>query len=164
MHALWRTNKEITDIYRRNAQTVFRVCTLFFRGNVQDAEDAVQTTFLKLMQDETPFHSPAHERAWLIVTAGNVCKDMLRLGWRTKVDLDEEAIHRQSAPIAMDETLRLVMALPDKLKTAVYLHYYEGYSVREIAGHMGKSEPTVWRYLHDGRERLKAAWKEEEAL
>lgn len=164
MRSLWRTNKEITEIYRRQVKTVFRVCMLFFYGNASDAEDAVQATFLKLMKDETRFRSTEHERAWLIVTAGNVCKDMRKSGWRTLVELDEDALLLRQAGPGPDETLQSVMALPGKYKTAVFLHYYEGYSAKEIARCMGKAEPTVRRYLAAGRALLRQALKEEESL
>lgn len=36
------------------------------------------------------------------------------------------------------------MELPDKCKTAVYMHYYEGYTSGEIAEAMGKSRASVW--------------------
>ncbi len=143
MRSLWRTNEEIAAIYRRNIQTVFRVCALYFHGNSHDAEDAVQTTFLRLMKDTTRFASAEHEKAWLIVTAGNVCKNILKSGWRRHVDMDDAALQRATAPIVTDELFQSVMALPDQYKTAVYMHYYEGYSVREIANCLGKTEPTV---------------------
>ena len=162
MHSLWRTNKEIAEIYRRNVKTVFRVCALFFNGSAHDAEDAVQTTFLRLMKDTTQFRSTEHEKAWLIVTAGNVCKNMQKSGWQRHVDMDEAALAQQAAPLTIDETFASVMTLPGKYKTAIYLHYYEGYSCREIADCMGKAEPTIRRYLREGRDLLKRSLKEGE--
>lgn len=121
MRSLWRTNKEIAEIYRRNVKTVFRVCVLFFRGNAHDAEDAVQTTFLRLMKDTTPFRSTEHEKAWLIVTAGNVCKNILTSGWRKHVDMDEAALQQQAVQLEIDETFASVMMLPGKYKMAIYM-------------------------------------------
>ena len=162
MRSLWRTNKEIAEIYRRNVKTVFRVCVLFFKGNAHDAEDAVQTTFLRLMKDTTRFRSAEHEKAWLIVTAGNVCKNMLTSGWKRHVDMDEATLQQQTVPLTIDETFASVMALPGKYKTAIYMYYYEGYSAKEIANYMGKNESTIWRYLRDGRDLLKLSLKEDE--
>ena len=164
MRSLWRTNKEIADIYDRHAGTVYRVCMLFFRGSAPDAEDAVQTTFLKLMKDATRFSSAEHEKAWLIVTASNVCRNVLASGWKKRVDMDERAMLERAAPFDADETLGSVMALPDKYKTAIYMYYYEGYSCREIAASMGKREHSVWGYLHAGRRLLKDTLKEEMRL
>lgn len=100
MRVLWRTNEEITQIYLRQADTVYRVCALFFPGSGADAEDAVQSTFLRLMKYRTTFESREHEKAWLIVAASNVCRRMLANGWRRRVDMDEGAAERQAAPFA----------------------------------------------------------------
>ena len=162
MRSLVRTQKEITEAYERNVDTVYRVCFLFFRGNRADAEDAVQTTFLRLAQEPKPFRDAEHEKAWLIVTAGNICRDMLSSGWRRRVVMDEQLIERSTVPFEMDETLQSVMALPDNDKTAIYLFYYEGYSAKEIAGYMGKSVASVWGYLHSGRTLLRTMLQEEE--
>ena len=161
MRSLVRTHREITEIYDRNVDTVYRVCFLFFRGNRADAEDAVQTTFLRLAQEPKPFRDAEHEKAWLIVTAGNICRDMLSSGWRKRVVMDEQLMGGSAIPFEIDETLQSVMALPDHYKTAIYPFYYEGYSAKEIAGYMGKSVASVWGYLHSGRTLLKTMLKGE---
>ena len=161
MRPLGRTEKEIIAIYERNVDTVFRVCFLFFRGNRADMEDAVQTTFLRLTQETKPFCDEEHEKAWLIVTAGNVCRDMLRSGWRRRVVMNAQLMEGNAVPFEIDETLQSVMALPDRYKTAIYLFYYEGYSASEIAGYMGKNVASVWGYLHAGRNLLRTMLKEE---
>ena len=159
MRPLGRTYQEIAAIYERNVDTVYRVCFLFFRGNRADVEDAVQTTFLRLTQQTKPFCDTEHEKAWLIVTAGNICRDMLGSGWRKRVVMDEQQIEQSAVPFETDETLQSVMELPDQYKTAIYLFYYEGYSAKEIAGFMGKTVASVWGYLHSGRTLLKTMLK-----
>ena len=47
------------------------------------------------------------------------------------------------------------MALPENYRDAVYLYYYEGYSVREIAGLLGRSESAVNAHLSRGRQKLR---------
>ena len=74
--------------------------------------------------------------------------------------MDEQSVQRLTVPFNVDETLQSVMALPDKYKTAIYMFYYEGYSAKEIAGYMGKTESSVWGYLHQGRNLLKRTLKE----
>ena len=54
------------------------------------------------------------------------------------------------------ELVDLVMELPKNWRISIYLHYYEGYPVREIAQMMGKSENTVSAYLAKGRKRLRS--------
>lgn len=156
-----RATDEIVSIYSRNADTVYRVCMMFFKGKRYDAEDAAQTAFLKLMDSGISFRSPEHEKAWLIVTASNVCRDMLRATWRKREELDASQLAAAPLPYQDDDILSSVMALPDNCKTAVYMYYYEGFSCGEIARAMGKTTASVWGYLHKGRAMLRDALKEE---
>lgn len=50
--------------------------------STDDAQDICQTVFLKLLQKPRAFSSPEHEKAWIIRTAVNLCKDHLKSGWR----------------------------------------------------------------------------------
>ena len=144
--------EEIGEIYHRHMKTVYRVCFVYLK-NPADAEDAVQSTFIKLMEHTKPFQNTEHEKAWLIVTAANHCKDLLRHWWRKTAPIDEAV----SAPAFFkpDETLQKVLDLPEKIKIAIYLYYYEGYSTVEIARMMKKNQSTVRGYLRTGRELLK---------
>ena len=64
---------------------------------------------------------------------------------------------------AQSELFRQVMSLPPKYRAAVYLHYYEGYSVKEIAGLLGAKASTVQTWLMRARGQLKTKLKEAEA-
>jgi len=124
--------------------------------NQHDTEDMVQNTFIKLMKDNTKFQSEEHEKAWLIRTATNLCKDYFRSWWSKKrVSMDAAAELATDESQLMDDALKMVLALPDKYKTAIYMYYYEGYSTVEIAKILGKKESTVRGYLHTGRKLLK---------
>lgn len=156
-----RTNHDITQIYERHADTVYRVCFLFLQGRAMDIEDALQSTFLRLLHDGTRFRGDEHEKAWLIVTASNVCRDMLRSAWKRRVSVHSKLAEPFAVPFDIDETAECVMSLPSHIKTAIYMFYYEGYSAREIGHALGKSENSVWGYLHKGRALLKDMLKEE---
>ena len=54
-----------------------------------------------------------------------------------------------------NDVLEAVMALPENYREAVYLYYYEGYSVREIASLLGRSESAVNAHLSRGRQKLR---------
>lgn len=158
---LIRSDKKITQIYKRHIDTVYRVCFLYMRNSSFDLEDAVQTTFLKLIHSSKSFENTEHEKAWLIVAAGNVCKNMLKTAWNRRVNLAVDIESIQDTVFHIDDTLTSVLALPDKYKTSIYLHYYEGYSGGEIAKIIGKKESTVYSYLHRGRKMLSDMIKEE---
>ncbi|MDR0916080.1 MAG: RNA polymerase sigma factor [Oscillospiraceae bacterium] len=147
------TTTEIEQIFDRRADTVYRVCYAFLR-NRTDAEDAVQDTFVRLMRYAPEFREPEHEKAWLIRVASNVCKNMLKHPTRRQDSLDDHE-HLQAPTHEPDATLACVLNLPERLKTCVYLHYYEGYSSVEIARLFGMPESTVRNRLRDARQILK---------
>ncbi len=146
-------NSQILDIYNRHVDTVYRVCYSFMK-NRTEAEDMVQETFLKLLTHPMEFESQRHERAWLIVTASNVCKDALRKWWRhpgrlTELDGAEGMTVTMENPVA-----EAILALPENAKTVVYLYYYEGYSTGEIAKHLRCPEATIRSRLARARKQL----------
>ncbi|MDR3208000.1 MAG: RNA polymerase sigma factor [Oscillospiraceae bacterium] len=151
---LLRTNKEITEIYERHVKTVYRVCFPYMKS-AADTEDAVQNTFLNLMRSAPAFENEEHEKAWLIRTAANLCKDSLRNRWRKHEDLADYQHLQSRENLDVDETLGAVMALPDKYKSVVYLHYYEGYTCVEIAKILGKPQSTVRVHLFEARNILR---------
>ncbi len=145
-------------LYRQHVDAVYRVCYGFMK-NSADAEDAVQETFLKVLQKGSlqNFESLSHERAWLIVTASNICKNNLKSWTRQKrediedIENTDELISDYKEADEINPVLEAVLALPDKYKTAIYLYYYEEYSCSEIAAAMGKKESSVRTLLKRGR-------------
>ena len=154
MPALQRTGKEITEIYNRQVDTVYRICFSFMK-NTADTEDMVQETFLRLLSSGVGFVSEEHEKAWLIVTASNLCKDTLKKWWRKTEDIDDPALGLHQPPFEIDSVLDAIMRLPADQKCAVYMYYYEGYSTAEIAGYLGCPQATVRSRLSRARKTLK---------
>ena len=154
MPTLQRTGKEITEIYNRQVNTVYRICFSFMK-NTADTEDMVQETFLRLLSAGVGFVSEEHEKAWLIVTASNLCKDALKKWWRRTEDIDDPALGLQQPPFEIDGVLDAIMRLPADQKCAVYMYYYEGYSTAEIAGYLGCPQATVRSRLSRARKTLK---------
>ena len=62
-----RTGEEVAALYRRHVGMVYQICLMLLK-NVPDAEDATQTVFRKVMEQDKPFRDPEHEKAWFIVT------------------------------------------------------------------------------------------------
>ena len=88
------TKEEVASLYRRHVGMVYQICLMLLK-NVPDAEDAVQTVFRKLLEYGRTLQGPEHEKAWLIVTARNECKNQLRHWWRTR-RADESELDRLS--------------------------------------------------------------------
>ncbi len=153
MSSLLRAGGDLAEIYNRNVDTVYRVCYSFMK-NRQAAEDMVQETFLKLISVGAKFQSPQHERAWLIVTASNLCKNALS-HWTSRLESIDEHGELQAPPEEPDAVLEAIMALPVNYKTPVYMYYYEGYATREIAGLLHCPHATVRTRLARARKMLK---------
>ena len=132
-----------------------------YLNHTQDAQDICQTVFLKLWEKAPAFVSPDHERAWIIRTSVNVCKDQLKSSWRrTTVDLSAALDAR--APEAEEGSLWAAVALlPPKYRTVIYLYYYEGYSANEIAQMLGEKPATVATRLSRGRDKLRTQLEQE---
>lgn len=126
-----------------------------------DAEDICQTVFLKYLTSAPAFDSPEHEKAWIIRTAINTCKDHLKSAFfRRTVPLEEAAA--VAAPQAPQiQLLDAMKDLPENQRISIYLYYYEDYSAREIGQLLRKSEHTVNQYLSRGRRKLREILSEE---
>ena len=147
-------DEEIAKIYNRQYNTVYRICFSFMKNSV-DAEDMAQETFLKLISSKKQFESEEHEKAWLIVTASNTCKDELRR-WKRRLENIKSLFQQENVVREEDDrVLEWVMELPAKYKQVIYLYYYEGYRTSEIAGMLHCSESTVRNQLLRGRRILK---------
>lgn len=140
-------------LYARRFDLVYRICFLFLK-NSSDAEDATSVVFLRVLESAVQFASEEHEKAWLIRTARNICKNELRRKARQHLSLD--AVPETPATGSeMDETLPVLLSLPEHYRTALYLYYYEGYSSMETARLMRKNESTIRTYLARGRTLMK---------
>ncbi len=149
-----RTGKEISEIYERQVKTVWRVCCAYMKNDA-DTEDAVQETFFRLVRSGPAFESEAHEKAWLIRTAGNVCKNMLKHWWRKSESLDDHLERPAPEKEFSGDVLDAVLSLPDRYKAAVYLYYYEGRSGKEIAEQLHTPHSTIRNHLIEARALLR---------
>lgn len=151
--ALQRTGRAVRELYEEYSQTLYRIAFTYMK-NRYDAEDALQETFLRLIRGRVAFVDAQHEKAWLIRTVSNVCRDMLKAKSRHHLDLDAQTQLAAPEPEA-NALLAAILALPGKYKTAVYLYYYEGYAVSEIADMLRQPPNTVKTWLFRARKALK---------
>lgn len=127
-----------------------------------DADDAVQDAFIKYHTLSKDFRDEDHLRAWLLRVTINRARDLRASFWRrNRVSWEEYAGSLEFQAPEDDRLFRAVMALPEKYRVAIHLHYYEGYSVAETAGLLHVREGTVKSQLSRGRTLLKTMLKEE---
>ncbi|HIY81369.1 MAG TPA: sigma-70 family RNA polymerase sigma factor [Firmicutes bacterium] len=151
MRSEWEANRAID----RYADLVRRVCMIHLKNHT-DTEDIFQTVFLKYVTGTTEFESEEHEKAWFIRVTINACKDLLRSFFRSRtVSLDDLLEQPDQVPEDHREVLEAVLALPDKYRDVVYLHYYEGYTAPEIGTILHKNPNTVYTLLTRARDELR---------
>lgn len=151
MRSEWEANRAID----RYADLVRRVCMIHLKNHA-DTEDIFQTVFLKYVTGTTEFESEEHEKAWFIWVTINACKDLLRSFFRSRtVSLDDLLEQSDQVPEDHREVLEAVLALPDKYRDVVYLHYYEGYTAPEIGTILHKNPNTVYTLLTRARDELR---------
>ena len=132
-----------------------------------DADDVAQEVFLKLLQDTTVFENEEHLRAWLVRVTVNRCKELHRSAWRRRVDAVDSSspelanLEAPAKELVTSEVWEAVRRLPEKARLIVHLHYFEGYSLDEIA-HITRCNPaTVRTRLYRARKKLKLDLEQE---
>lgn len=151
------TEAEFLPLFDQYHNLIYRLA-LSYTGSPQDAEDMVQTVFLKLLDGKSP-PAPGKERPWLTQVTVNACKDLLRSPWRKRMEPLEDTI-----PFSQPEEGELfaaVMALPEKYRVVVHLHYYEGYTFPEIARFLRATPSAVSMRLHRARKLLRSSLQED---
>ena len=150
-----RSEHEATRAIEKYADTVRKICLIHLKNHA-DVDDVFQEVFLKYVLNVKPFESEAHEKAWFIRVAINACKDVLKSFFRKNVtsfdDLINEPFYLQEQE---SEVLGAVMQLPEKYRSVIYLHYYEGYSAVEIAKILEKNVNTIYTWLDRARKKLR---------
>ena len=132
-------------------------------GNPHDVQDVLQEVLLRFLEKAPSFASTEHERAWLLRVTNNCCMDCLR--FRRKHAYTDLDLLRECLPAPEQQThLEELYALPAKWKSVLILHYFEGYSVAEIAKILRLSENAVKKRMQRGREALKLALSEPETI
>lgn len=149
------------EVLDRYSPLVFRLAWQSL-GNRQDAEDAAQEVFVALVRSSPAFRDETHLRAWLIRATSHRCKNLAASAWkRHTVPLDPDWTPPAGAPPEAGPVLSAVGRLPEKYRTAVYLHYVEGYTAVEIAALLGCPRSTVLSRLMRARKLLRDMLKEE---
>lgn len=149
------------DAFRLYGDRVFSAA-FSVAGNKDDADDAVQDTFIQYCSQSREFADGEHLRAWLLRVAINKAKDQKRAFWQKhRVSWEE---YMEALPFKEPEDKLLfesVMSLPAKYRAVIHLYYYEDYSISQIAQLLRIREGTVKSQLSRGRQLLKTKMMEE---
>ena len=153
--------RALMEAMEKHRHRVFRLAASCLK-RYQDAEDVLQEVFIKYYRFAPEFADAEHEKAWLLRVTVNTCISLLRSPWRRIVGPIPE---NTPAPEMEGQWLiDLVRRLPARYALPLHLHYYEDYSVKEIASILRISEGTVKSRLARARKRLGEMIKKEEEL
>lgn len=148
------SNENFPRLVQLYKDMIFRLAYSYTKNHF-DADDVTQNVLLQLYKTEKAFKSEAHLKNWLMRVTVNHCKNLFRAPWRKHENLDDYANTLVFEEEASKDLFRIVMGLDKKYRVTLLLHYYEGYSIREIAHIMDVSENTVSTRLARGRKILK---------
>lgn len=149
--------ERLTRLMQTYGSDVLRVCYLYLKDHAL-AQDAAQTTFVKAWKALSTLREGGTEKAWLMRIAVNTCKTTLRSReyklYAQSPDMEElpEPSTEDSLP---DNTVLLaVMALPEKYREVIMLHYYQGLTSPAIARILALPQATILTRLHRARKLL----------
>ncbi|CAI6059779.1 RNA polymerase sigma factor [Cohnella sp. JJ-181] len=152
MYNSFELNESVLKALDRYSQSLIKIAFAYLK-NMADAEEVAQDVFLAYLQKRPVFENNEHEKAWLIRTTINKSKNMLKAGWfKSRNPVPENLSY---LPREENEVLQAVLALDKKYRIPIHLHYYEGYSIQEIADILQAKPATVGTWLARGRMLLK---------
>lgn len=139
-------------------QTLFRICFSQL-PSAHDREDAVQEALARAWKKRGQLREDSYLQTWLVRILLNVCHDMQRRSQKI-MPMTEIDAPAQEAP--EDGALRqALLALPEKYRLPILLHYIEGYPIRQVAQMLKIPENTAKTRLSRGRQQLKERLHEE---
>jgi RNA polymerase sigma-70 factor, ECF subfamily len=157
---------ELESLFRRHHERVFRAAYRI-TGSIVDAEDVLQTVFLRLSRRRGDVNLEPNPSSYLHRAAVNASLDLMRQRGRTQsIPLDDIAPGLAANQKLNPESLRADRELRTVIRRAIarlgersaemfVLKYFEGYENKEIAEMMGTSPLVVGVLLHRARARVK---------
>ena len=146
------------ELYERHYEAVFRAA-LRVTGNPADAEDVLQTVFLRVLARGGDLEDVALPAAYFRRAAVNAAVDVLRRReLRAESVYDNLAPHAAvHAPVLLKERLRRALGILDAEDASLFLlRHVEGLSIEELAGILQMEKNNVSVRLHRIRMRLQA--------
>jgi RNA polymerase sigma-70 factor, ECF subfamily len=151
-----RLPQDIEEVFRLHHELVYRTAYRI-TGSAEDAEDVLQTLFLRLLRRERPPDLERNPKGYLHRSAVNIALDVIKVR-RRHVSNEEDAVDSANASERSDvqECLRRALTeLSPKAAEIFLLRHVEGYDNAEIASMLGTSKSTVAVLLFRARLRLK---------
>lgn len=156
-------NEDVVKLFDSYADDLYRFAVSYV-GSRHDAEDVVQDIFVKLLSRPLLLQKKS-EKSFLMTMTANKCKDLLRSSARkTSVDLESnewQLEYYDGFSERNKEVFDELMRLDPTYRSPLYLHYYEGYSYKEVSRILKISESAVAMRIKRGKDQLKIRLEEE---
>ncbi|MBR4224062.1 MAG: sigma-70 family RNA polymerase sigma factor [Oscillospiraceae bacterium] len=156
-----RTAQEqrLREVMDRHGDWVLRLAYSYVH-NMQDAEEILQDTLIKLLGSAPEFESGEHEKAWLLRVAANLSKNRIEYNkLRDTDELNDELTVEGREDLSF--VWGAVKSLPPNYREVIHLFYEESYQTEEIADMLGESGDNIRTRLKRAREKLKEILKDE---
>jgi RNA polymerase sigma-70 factor (ECF subfamily) len=152
------------DLFNEYSRRIYAYC-LRQLGSPEEAEDALQATYLNACRSLLNGFEPEVAQAWLFKVAENVCLTRQRSTWRrSRVERPQDLQTVQDFVAAPEETGEELLGIADALATlsgqqrrAILLREWQGLSYREVAAEMGISQGAVEALIFRARRALVSA-------
>ena len=153
------------ELYRKHGRQVYTYC-LHNLHSREEAEDAVQTTFLNAFRSLQRGTIPRHEQAWLFRIAHNECLNRrtssvrrLRVERPNDLRMLEDAIPAPESgdPLELVSLEDALDRMPHNQRKAILLREWQGLSYREVAAELRVSQNAVEMLIFRARKGLAAA-------
>lgn len=149
------SEEEVKEALDQYGNMVQRICFTHLKKH-EDVDDVFQNVFFKYASSSPQFSCEEHKKAWFIRVTLNECNSFLRKWFKRKVVLKEDlSMYGFEEKPEYPEVLEAVLSLSPNLKSVIYLYYYEGYKITEIADILGKKENTIHTWLRRAKQQLK---------
>ena len=152
----------LQSLYDRFGRQIYGYCLQRLRSP-EEAEDAVQTTFMNAFRGLKRGTVPQAEQAWLFAIAQNVCFARNSSSWKRSrfesagdFDTIQEVVPSRQSERG-DELIGLedaLAAMPENQRRAILLREWQGLSYREIAGELELSQSAVETLIFRARRAL----------
>jgi len=144
-------------LYRRHTPTVYRFVLRLVGGDVAEAEDIMQETWLRAARALDRFRWESALSSWISGIALNRVRELARKKKRSLVEVEGEwemPVAAQDAGTRIDLE-RALELLPPGFRTVLVLHDVEGFTHREIGDRLGITDGTSKSQLHGARKAMR---------
>ena len=145
--------ERFNELYQLYKNDIYRLAYSYLL-NEQDSEDVIQKVYIKLYNNKKILALSNNEaKRWLFRICINESKDILKSPWKKlKATINNDIKDNKTTDDSLVDALNNIN--PD-FRISLYLFYYEGYSIKEIAKQLKKSESAIKMRLLRGKEALR---------